>query len=63
MNTKTKTKTEYIYIESFGAVYRLTQRGFERFLKKTVKQGYPPEITEYGIMLCIINRFISGLDN
>jgi hypothetical protein len=55
-------KTNYVYLENAGVVYRLTRRGFERWLKKTARQGYPPDIEDYGTMLCIIDHRITDWD-
>ena len=55
-------KTSYVYLESFGAVYRLTDRQFGRWRHKTVRQGFPPDLKDYGKLLCIITHQISNWD-
>jgi hypothetical protein len=55
-------KTNYVYLKFSEEVYRLTRRNYQRFLRKNERQGYPPDLTEYGKLLCIIDHDMTNWD-
>lgn len=56
-----KSKTQYVYAEAYGMVYRFTPRKWRTMLGQVVI-GKEVDYSDYGVLLCVIGHSITDLD-